>query len=69
MQIMRPLNESPQRQNAVQDAKKAVNNESTVPQEYVISRILRHVGTSQGGGYELRFYRYGPEADTLQLRH
>lgn len=69
LQITLPQNEHQQWRNTVEDEKQAVIVDIAVLQEYVVRPIMRHVDTSQGRKYVVRWYGYIPGSDSLKPPH
>lgn len=60
MTIRKPTAES-----TVKDTKKATKDNSSLLEEYVVSRIMRHVDAPRRRRYTVRWYWIGPQEDFL----
>lgn len=66
---MRQQTENQQRRNVGKDAKRATRTDITVLQDYVVSRIMHHVGTPKERRYVVRWHAYDPGDNTQETPH
>lgn len=64
--IMAPRLQNPPQQNAVKDLREGTKANTTIPHEYVKSRIMRYVDIPNRTRYLMRCYKYFPRYDTLE---
>lgn len=69
MQTIRPLHKILQQQNALDHPINVREDDTKIPREYVVSEIVRHLGTLDDKNYVMRSYRYTRMDDTLEPSH